>query len=83
MTRICKKCLLREYDEQEYRDKLERLIDLMEESEKAEETLYQERLIRCKICEKLATGTCLACGCYVELRAAAKGGRCPNHYWKK
>lgn len=81
MKKICKRCLLYEYDEQAYRDKLERLISLMEESEKAEEALYQERLKRCKSCEKLVTGTCLVCGCYVELRAAAKGGRCPNHCW--
>lgn len=83
MTKICKRCLLREYNEQEYRDKLERVINLMEESEKAEETLYQERLAQCKTCEKLVTGTCMVCGCYVELRAAAKEGRCPNHCWKK
>lgn len=83
MKKICKRCLLREYDGQEYRDKIERLINLMEESEKAEETLYQERLNQCKTCEKLVAGTCLVCGCYVELRAAAKSGRCPDHYWKK
>lgn len=83
MTKLCKRCLLREYSEQEYRDKLERLITLMDESEKAEEALYQERLAQCKTCEKLVTGTCMVCGCFVELRAAAKDGRCPNHRWKK
>lgn len=81
MKKICKRCLLQEYDEREYKEKLGRLLDLMEESEKVQETVYQQRLECCKECEKLVTGTCLVCGCFVELRAAAKSGRCPNHYW--
>ena len=39
------------------------------------------RLDVCKECEKLNQGTCLACGCYVEIRAALKNGKCPYSKW--
>ena len=34
-------------------------------------SLRESRLSVCQDCEKLNAGTCMACGCYVELRAAA------------
>ena len=79
--RICKKCLLREFDEAAYKQKLEQVIKLMDRDVKAEDELYEKRLSVCKGCEKLSEGTCLSCGCYVELRAAVKKNRCPNKYW--
>lgn len=79
--RMCRRCLLKEVDEAEYREKLEKYIVEMPEKLKADETLYQHRLNVCKECVKLVTGTCLACGCYVELRAAAKVSRCPDKKW--
>ncbi|CBK74094.1 hypothetical protein CIY_12720 [Butyrivibrio fibrisolvens 16/4] len=42
---------------------------------------YEARLLVCRQCEKLNAGTCMSCGCYVELRAAAKISRCPNKKW--
>ena len=42
---------------------------------------YESRLAFCKECELLNAGTCGACGCYVELRAAAKVGHCPYRKW--
>lgn len=42
---------------------------------------YEKRLSLCKACDFLNAGTCLKCGCYVELRAAAKVGRCPDKKW--
>lgn len=42
---------------------------------------YESRLAICKECELLNAGTCGACGCYVELRAAAKVGHCPYRKW--
>ncbi|MBD5532570.1 MAG: hypothetical protein HDQ98_10320 [Lachnospiraceae bacterium] len=80
-VRVCKRCLLREFDENEYREKLERYIVGLEEDIKAPEALYENRLSACKECEKLSEGTCLACGCYVELRAAVKASRCPHKRW--
>ena len=43
--------------------------------------LYARRLDACKGCGFLEAGTCGACGCYVELRAASKRGRCPYKKW--
>lgn len=79
--RICKKCLLREFDEETYRSKLGRVLELMDEDTKAAPELYEKRLAVCKECEKLSEGTCLGCGCYVELRAAVKKNKCPYKYW--
>ena len=80
-VRICKKCLLREFDQQAYMEKLHDYIVKLDKSVKTEQGLYEKRLERCKACEKLLEGTCLACGCYVELRAAVKKSRCPYKYW--
>lgn len=84
---ICKKCLLMDIDKEAYSAKIGRILELTEESRKAEESLYKERLQVCRSCEKLVAegkeaGTCLACGCFVELRAAIKENRCPYKYWK-
>ena len=46
--------------------------------EKVDEAVYRQRLDSCKQCEYLVSGTCLKCGCYVELRAAFVGQKCPN-----
>lgn len=80
-TGKCKRCLLREYDETDYREKIERVLKLMSEKEKVPAELYEKRLQVCGQCEKLVQGTCLSCGCYVELRAAGKMGSCPYRYW--
>ena len=50
-------------------------------SEKAPDELYEERLNFCLACESLLAGTCLKCGCYVEIRAASKAAHCPISKW--
>ncbi|MBR4914941.1 MAG: hypothetical protein IKZ42_06660 [Clostridiales bacterium] len=45
------------------------------------EDVTAARLSVCKECEKINQGTCLACGCYVEIRAALKAGKCPYSKW--
>lgn len=79
--RICKKCLLKEYDEKRYYDELDQYIRKIDTASRADDVLYITRLDVCKNCDKLLEGTCLACGCYVELRAAAKSARCPLNNW--
>lgn len=79
--RVCKQCLVREIDEAAYREKLEKVLLLMDRNIKADTALYEKRLSICKECEKLLEGTCLGCGCYVELRAAAKSNHCPYKKW--
>lgn len=48
---------------------------------KADDSLYEERLSICKECEKLISGMCLKCGCYVEMRAAVTRNTCPGKKW--
>jgi hypothetical protein len=77
----CKKCLLSEFDEQKYIDELKSHIDWLPQSIRADSRLYDERLSVCRDCDYLSAGTCLACGCYVEMRAAVKKNKCPYKKW--
>ena len=77
----CLKCLLREMDEEAYMQKLHRYIELLDEDVKVAEMMYEARLNVCRQCDYLEAGTCLACGCYVELRAAVKKNKCPYKKW--
>ena len=77
----CRKCLLEQFDEERYLTLIRKEIDWMDEEMRAQEELYRKRLACCTECEKLMQGTCLACGCYVELRAAARRGNCPRKKW--
>lgn len=79
--RVCRKCLLQEMNEAEYKEKLEKYIIGLDVDTRADDVLYKKRLNICKACDKLSEGTCLVCGCYVELRAATKIGKCPSKKW--
>ena len=50
-------------------------------ADRVTEEVYESRLSVCQDCEKLNAGTCMACGCYVELRAVAAVSRCPKKKW--
>ena len=39
---------------------------------------YAARLACCKACDALNAGTCMQCGCYVEMRAARLDMHCPK-----
>ena len=79
-NRVCIRCLLRDMIDadtamiEKYKAALkpEDMVDTLE---------YERRLGICKECEKLNAGTCMACGCYVELRATAKISKCPTKKW--
>ena len=79
--RICKQCLLRESDPELYREQIQSLIERLLEEDKAALREYEKRLSLCKACDSLLEGTCLKCGCYVELRAAGRRGHCPAKKW--
>ena len=55
--------------------------EAIKKKDRVPEAEYEARLAVCKTCDFLNAGTCGACGCYVELRAAAKAGRCPYKKW--
>ena len=77
----CRKCLLEEIDPAAYERDIKRLLDLMHEDEKVPAAQYQSRLQTCRTCDYLNQATCNACGCYVELRAAVRGSKCPYRKW--
>lgn len=79
--RRCRRCLLEEFDEVEYIRTLKEHIERTPKQERTPPELYTKRLEICKACDFLEAGTCGACGCYVELRAASRRGRCPYKKW--
>ena len=81
MAGVCKKCLLREMAEADAK-KIAAYRDAIKEKDRVAEAEYEARLAVCKSCDFLNAGTCGACGCYVELRSAAKTGKCPYKKWK-
>ena len=75
----CRKCLLSQMPEEgELQKLIAERIALLPEDERAEEAVEKERLSVCQGCDKLVSGTCGLCGCYVELRAAKKRMACPH-----
>lgn len=80
MAELCKKCLLREMAEADQK-MIEKYKAAIKAADKIDTAGYETRLAVCKECEHLNAGTCGACGCYVELRAAAKISRCPYGKW--
>lgn len=79
----CRKCLLRDIDQNEYLQNIRNRIDSLEEDIKAGAELYEERLALCRQCRYLKDGFCGACGCFVELRAAIAVNQCPYEKWEQ
>lgn len=81
--RICKKCLLKDMEENEYYESVAEYVSLLAPEVKASEELYEKRLAICKECDRLVSGICRSCGCFVEMRAAVEKNRCPSeeHRW--
>ena len=67
--------------EEAYKEMIKKHTDIIKEEDKSDDETYKARLDTCKECEKLNQGTCLACGCYVEIRASLKKGKCPYGKW--
>ena len=84
--RICTRCMLREMIDQDASKQAElemikKYRDAIKQSDRVSEEEYENRLSVCRECEKLLSGTCGACGCYVELRAVGKASHCPKKKW--
>lgn len=76
--RYCKKCLLVELtDEKALYGIIRDRISLMDQDKRTSEEEYSRRLAICAACDHLTRGTCVQCGCYVELRAARRHMNCP------
>ncbi|MCR5686412.1 MAG: DUF6171 family protein [Lachnospiraceae bacterium] len=80
--RYCRKCLLAELDDEKLAREVKDAIERLDAKTRVSDPEYKNRLDICRDCDYLNEATCGACGCYVELRAAAKSGRCPYKKWK-
>lgn len=76
--KICYKCLLEDLDEGKILKTVKEMIDAIPEDKRTDPEEYHRRLEICKKCDSLISGTCIKCGCYVELRAAGKNRTCPS-----
>lgn len=72
------RCLLKEAGEQDLAQSIAEYVSTLSEDIRADENLYKRRLKICGDCNKLLNGTCLKCGCYVEMRAAVITNHCPS-----
>ena len=80
--KYCKKCLLAELDNEKLLADVRLAVSRLGRELKVSDEEYAARLDVCRTCDYLNEGTCDACGCYVELRAAARTGKCPYSKWK-
>lgn len=80
MSRICKKCLIGQQAE-DYMQLIEKNKAATPLKSRATEAVYDRRISLCEECDYLSGPTCLACGCYVELRAIRASASCPYRKW--
>lgn len=73
--RVCRKCLPGQKNEEAFYEDLSRYIQRMDEELKVDQQTYEKRLGICSSCERLMSGMCRLCGCFVELRLYR---RCEN-----
>lgn len=79
--KICKKCLLRDLGNKDYEENIGKYIAKIKECDRCDDETYEQRLTICRSCDKLNEGTCLKCGCYVEIRAYIAKSVCPGKKW--
>lgn len=78
MKAFCKRCLLDETDPEGLYLQIQKRIAMLDEDQKTDKQTYALRLEKCTACDKLSSGMCALCGCFVELRAAKADTRCPD-----
>ncbi|MCH5268182.1 MAG: hypothetical protein J1E62_07545 [Lachnospiraceae bacterium] len=78
LRKPCIRCLLRDLDRAQEYEKVTEYIANMEKDIKVSEDKYERRLALCRECDSLYQGICGKCGCFVEVRAVRKIGKCPH-----
>ena len=80
--RKCRRCLLREMtDENDYYRSVVFYRSTLPEQKRTPDGDYEARVQVCRTCGDLENGTCMQCGCYVEMRAARTDMHCPMGAW--
>lgn len=77
---FCRKCLLEELDPEGIYLEIRDMITALPTDKRTDDITYRSRLECCGSCEFLNQGTCVKCGCFVELRAAKKDMHCPEEH---
>lgn len=75
---ICRRCLLRDLDDASYARTVEEYIAAIPAGQKTPPKEYEKRLAACKNCNRLVSGMCSLCGCFVEARGAKNSQHCPD-----
>ena len=81
MPKPCRRCLLKDISKEDYEKLIVDGLKALPKEDLVADEVAISRLEICKECEKINQGTCLACGCYVEIRAALQKGKCPYSKW--
>ncbi|MCR4743834.1 MAG: DUF6171 family protein [Lachnospiraceae bacterium] len=81
LLRSCKQCFIYKEADEKLKTDFAMLINGIPKNERVSPRVYDERLGNCAECDFLLEGTCRACGCFVELRAASKASKCPKKKW--
>lgn len=77
--RRCRRCLLQDMaDENDYYRSVVRYRASLPRRLALPDDAYTARLNACRACADLNAGTCMQCGCYVEMRAARRDMHCPK-----
>ena len=77
----CRRCLLRDVSPEDYQKYVESVLVKIPARDRAPDSVYAARLDACRSCGHLNGGTCMGCGCLVELRAAYARQKCPFRTW--
>ena len=64
--------------ENSYYESVKFYRETMPPKKRTPDDVYEPRLQACKACGSLESGTCMQCGCYVEMRAARIDMHCPD-----
>ncbi|MBQ4242136.1 MAG: hypothetical protein II732_04880 [Lachnospiraceae bacterium] len=79
---FCRMCdIYKEASDPKIQSQIKMLIEGMASKERVSDKEYARRLDICGLCDRLSGNTCLACGCFVELRAAGKASHCSKKKW--
>lgn len=79
-TILCKKCLIGQNAE-DYLQLIEKNRAAVPQRDRTDDATYRRRIALCEACSHLQGPTCIACGCYVELRAIRRNIHCPYKTW--
>ncbi|MGN0675261.1 MAG: DUF6171 family protein [Oscillospiraceae bacterium] len=78
MKPVCKRCLLAEAGMNGVYESVKGYIAAIPQEQKVSDKAYAARLDICRNCGSLTNGTCVKCGCFVEVRAVKKRLGCPD-----